>query len=370
MNQCIDFDTHIYDNLDIYEKYADPKLRDRLPYWKTDEAGRMLMILDGAIYPTVPGHPGFARLYGKTPDVDHTGNDPHVRLKYMDGIGAADVHVIFPTLGLAGFPGSVRDGELAAGLARAYNRFMGEFCSVDRRRLVPTMLLPANHPEQAAKEMRWAYENAGIKIVALPPTPPGDIPWSDPSRDPIWQMANDLGVRISFHETTTGAMANAIGLQRYRMNYPMVYLCTHVLEVQLAFADLILGGTLERFPKLMVGATEAHVHWLPGWLQLMDQQFGAGTKMWSSQSGEFALTLKPSEYFRRQCFLAAFPKDSMIREAYEVAPESITVCTDYPHPVASVYGIPNGLPGVAENSTLTANIARKILVENPQRFIA
>ena len=370
MNQCIDFDTHIYDNLDIWEKYVDPKLRDRLPFWKTEENGRLLMILDGKTYPTVPGHPGFARLYGPKPDVDHSGNDPHVRLKYMDGDGAADVHVIFPTLGLAGFPGSVDDPTLSAGLSRAYNRYLGEYTSVDRRRLVGAMLLPANHPEQAAAEMRWAVQNTGMKIVALPPTPPGDLPWSHDSRDIFWQTANELGVKVIFHETTTGAMTNAVGIHRDRTHYPMVYLCTHVLEVQLAFADMILGGTLERFPNLKVGAAEAHVHWLPGWLSLLDQQFGAGTKIWSAQSGEFMLKHLPSEYFRRQCYLAAFPKDTMIREAYDVAPGSITICTDYPHPVAAVYGQSKGLPGVAENKTLTPQIAQRILYDNPMRFMA
>jgi len=370
VNQCIDSDTHIYDNLDIWQKFVDPKLRDRIPFWKTDESGRLLMILDEQVYPTVPGHPGFGRLYGPKPEVDHTGNDPQVRLKYMDGDGAADIHVIFPTLGLAGFPGSIRDPELAGGLSRAYNRYLGEFCSADRRRLVGTMLLPVNHPEEAAAEMKWAVENTSMKIVGLPPTPPGDLPWSHPSRDPMWRMANELGVRFSFHETTTGAMTNAVGIHRYRTHWPMVYLCTHVLEAQLAFTDVILGGTLERFPNIMVGATEAHVHWLPGWLRLLDQQFGAGTKIWSTQSGEFSLKLMPSEYFRRQCFLAAFPRDSMIRDAYDAAPESITVCTDYPHPVASVYGIAKGLPGVASDPTLNADIARRILVDNARRFIA
>jgi hypothetical protein len=60
----------------------------------------------------------------------------------------------------------------------------------------------------------------------------------------------------------------------------------------------------------------------------------------------------------------------MIREAYDSAPEAITVCTDYPHPVASVYGLSRGLPGVADNPTLTPAIAQNILVDNALRFIA
>src|SRR5262249_24211077 len=161
-------------------------------------------------------------------------------------------------------------------------------------------------------------------------TPPGDKPWSHPDRDPIWRTAEEMGIPLLFHETTTGALPNAVGIQRYQGNWPMIYLCTHVLEVQLAIADLILGGVLQRFPKLKIGAAEAHIHWLPGWLKLIDQNFGAGTKIWSSQSGEAALDLKPSDYFRRQCMLAAFPEDTMLLEALEVAPDSIVVCSDWP----------------------------------------
>jgi len=366
--QNVDFDTHVYDSLDVWKDYLDPKYRDQAPVWVKD-GNRLLMRLDDKLYPTVPGHPGFARLYGDEPEVDHTGNNPAVRLKYMDAHGA-DIHMIYPTLGLAGFPGAVRDPGLAAALARAYNRYMGEYTLTDRRRLRGTMLLPANHPEQAAEEMRWAYKNAGMRIAALAPTPPNEIPWSDASRDVMWRTAEELGIGVAFHETTSGALSNAIGIHRYQKRWPLVYLCTHVIEVQLAFTDMILGGTLERFPNLKVAASEAHVHWLPSWMSLLDQQFGAGTQIWKDEGGEFALSLKPSEYFRRQCFLAAFLKDTMIAEAVAAAPESIVVCTDYPHPIASVHGgVAGGLGDLAKNPTLNDTIAKHMLVDNPLRFV-
>jgi len=151
---------------------------------------------------------------------------------------------------------------------------------------------------------------------------------------------------------------------------PTVLVSLNGVNSMMAGVDWLLSGILERFPNIKVGAAEAHVHWLPGWLSLLDQQFGAGTKMWSAQSGEVMLKLAPSDYFRRQCYLAAFPKDTMIREAYDVAPDSITICTDYPHPVASVYGQAKGLPGVAQNKTLTPQIAHRILYDNPMRFMA
>jgi predicted TIM-barrel fold metal-dependent hydrolase len=367
MSKFIDFDTHVYDPITVWHDFLDPKFRDRSPQW-FEKDGRLMMTVADQVFPSAPDHPGFGRVYGEASTVDRSGNDPATRLKYMDGPGAADIQVIFPTLGLAGFPGSVADGDLASAFARAYNRYISEFTSLDRRRLRGTMLIPANHPERAAAEMRWAKESGGLDLVVLTPTPPGDLPWSHASRDPIWRTAEELGLTILFHETTTGCLPNAIGINRYRGIWPLTYLVTHVLEAQLAFADLILGGTLERFPRLKVGACEAHVHWVPGWLNLMDQNFGAGTKIFSNVSGETELQIKPSEYFRRQCLLAAFPEDTMIPEAMEAAPESIVVCSDWPHPIAEEHS-DKGLAGIMKHNDLTDGQKNALLIENPLRFL-
>ena len=58
-----------------------------------------------------------------------------------------------------------------------------------------------------------------------------------------------------------------------------------------------------------------------------------------------------SEYFRRQCFLAAFPEDDMMTEALDAAPESIVLCTDWPHAIAEVHS-GSGLAGVGERNGL------------------
>jgi predicted TIM-barrel fold metal-dependent hydrolase len=245
---------------------------------------------------------------------------------------------------------------------------MGEFVKADPRRLRGAMLAPANHAEVAAAEMRWARENHNLSILYLNPTAPGEIPWSHASRDPFWQAVQDLGITVVFHESTTGAPPNASGIHRYVGHWSMIYLCTHVVEAELAIADIILGGTLQRFPGVKVGAAEAHIHWVPGWLRLMDQQFGAATKIWSDQSGETMLDLKPSEYFERQCFVAAFPDDDMVPEAIAAARESILVCSDWPHPVQSAYAV-GGLEAFNMREDVSPTDRHKALISNPSRFL-
>jgi predicted TIM-barrel fold metal-dependent hydrolase len=365
--QYVDFDTHVYEPVSVWQDYMDPKFRDRAPRWFNDKDGRLLMQLAEHVYPTVPGHPGFANTYGPQSKMDRSGNDPHVRLKKMDADNT-DIHVVFPTLGMVGFSTAVGDPGLALAQTQAYNRYMAEYTSVDRRRLRGAILVPVNHPELAAQELHRVHKETGQNIIYMNPTPPGDIPWHHPSRDPFWQAANDLGMTLVFHESTIGAPKNAVTIGRFTTAWPLIYLATHVVEVMFAYADIILGGTLERFPKVKVGNAEAHVHWVPSWLALMDQTCGVGTNIFGNKSGSATLSMKPSDYFRRQCFVAAFADDTMIPEVWAQYPESVVAISDWPHPIASEQAA-LGLGAVARHPGLSDEAKRKVLIDNPTRFI-
>lgn len=362
----VDFDTHVYEPISVWSEYLEPKFRDRSPRWVTGAEDRLGVEVGGKLYPSVPNHPGMAKIYADNSTVDRSGNDAATRLKYMDKINV-DIQVVFPTLGMHGFSGSVQDGALAGAFSRAYNRYMAEFVTKDPRRLRGAMIVPANHPEIAVEEMKWAHKQ-NLNIIYLNPTPPGEIPWSHPSRDLFWQTAQELGLVVVFHESTTGCPPNATGIHRYSSHWSMVYYCTHVVEASLALTDVILGGTLERFPRLKIGAAEAHIHWVAGWMSFMDQQFGTGVKIWSDKSGELKLSLKPSEYFKRQCFVAAFPEDTIIGAALEAAPDSILAISDWPHPIASVHA-KTGLAYIDERQDLSAEDKQRLLVTNPLRFM-
>lgn len=365
----IDFDTHLYEPISVWSDYIDPGFRDRSPEWVESPDGKMRVRIEDQIWPAVPGHRGYRALYGEGATVDVSGNDPTARLTYMDEHDT-DVQLIFPTLGMSGFSGSVSDPELAGAYARAYNRYVGEFASTDPHRLRCAMLIPFNHPEVAAAELRRAHREHGLGVVFVNPTPPGEVPWSDTSRDVIWQAASELGVVVVFHEATTGAPSNAVGIHRYTTRYPFIYLCTHVIEAMLAITDVILGGTLERFPDLRIGAAEAHVSWIPGWINLLDQNYGVGTKIWQDDSGEFALSMSPSDYFRRQVVVSAFPEDVMIKEALEAVGETtVAASSDWPHPISAEHGS-QGIRDIANRPELSDEQKQRVLYENAARVLA
>jgi uncharacterized protein len=329
----IDTDTHYWEPVEAWSEHIDPRFRDRAPTF-IDQGGRLLMRVGQSVYPSMPNHPGLAKVYGAEDTLHEQtrldkrlSTDAALRLREMDATGAR-VHVIYPTLGMVGF-NSVEDPSLAAALARAYNRWCAAFAEREPRRLKPAMLLPTNHPAEAVTEMRYAREELGLDVAFANPTPPDEEPWCRPVYDTMWSAMEDLDVTLTWHESAVGAGPTSVGIHRYWGEGGMVYLCAHTVEPQLATMDMILGGVLHRHPRLRVGMLEAHVSWIPGWLQLLDYKAAQGLTV---RGGPLDLT--PSDYFRRQGFVACFADDVGLAEAIEyLGPEhgNVVFSSDWPH---------------------------------------
>ncbi len=324
----VDCDTHYWESVDVWEQHIDPAFRDRAPRLVQD-GERLLVQVGETIYPSTPGHRGLGRTYGPDDTIHpqtlwdkEVSTDPARRLKFMDE-QQTDVHIIFPTLGMVGFA-NIQDPALAAACSRAYNRFAADFASWDRVRLRPAMLVPFNHPEVAIEEMTWARQQ-GLTVAFANPTPPGPIRWSVPDYDLVWAAMADLGVTLAFHESALGAGPTTIGINRYQGAHSMLYLCAHTVEPQLALMDFILGGVLTRHRGLHVGLLEAHLSWLPGWLDLLDH---IGDRYPENRLDDE----QPSDVFRRQCFIAAFPDDVLVGDVGErIGDDNIVFSSDWPH---------------------------------------
>jgi predicted TIM-barrel fold metal-dependent hydrolase len=151
--------------------------------------------------------------------------------------------------------------------------------------------------------------------------------WHHESFDPVWAAFEDLDMIASFH-SGTAAITNIVGIDRYQL-YTMNSLCSHVIEGMLCLMDLTIGGVLERFPKLRVGIVETHVAWLPGWLALMDDLQPRHLEWLNLKN---PLKMLPSEYFKRQCYITAFPDDPMLGTVIDlVGDDRIAISSDFPH---------------------------------------
>ena len=90
---------------------------------------------------------------------------------------------------------------------------------------------------------------------------------------------------------------------------------------------MIMGGVLERFPALKVAFLEANCSWTPYLLWRMDEHFEHRDSHAKSR-----FSRRPSEYFKRQCFVAIEADEDMGVEATRrIGAETVVFSTDFPH---------------------------------------
>ena len=88
------------------------------------------------------------------------------------------------------------DFELSVGAARAHNRGMVEFCSVDPR-LLPTCYVPLADLDRAPALAGEALEEGAAALLVASGCPPGHSP-SHIGLDPVWARAEEAGIPIVF----------------------------------------------------------------------------------------------------------------------------------------------------------------------------
>lgn len=368
----VDCDTHYYEPAELWHDFIDPAYRDQAPEL-VNEGGRVMARIGDRLFPAMPGHPGLGQVYGPDETLqDHIREDKAIstdadaRLAAMDATSVA-TQVIYPTLGMVGFA-SIDDANLAAACARAYNRYCADFAERDPQRLKPAMMLPIKHPEHAVRELEFAREELGLDIAFVNPTPPRNTAWSDEIYSDFWASLVEHDVTFTFHEAAVAAGPETVGVDRYGKLPQLIYLCTHSVEPMLAISDLIFGGVLEAHEDLRVGMLEAHITWIPGWLDLLDFKVG------SLKAGEskLGLSMLPSEYFRRHCFAAAFPDDPGIADMMDrLGEDNIVYSSDWPHTdLVPDEETADAVGYLSARTDLTPERKERLLVTNPRCWLA
>src|SRR5215468_105214 len=178
----VDADGHILEPVDLWDSYIDPGFRERRPRFVIDDNGKERLSVEGKLL----GNP---RGIGSLGSVGvRQGIVKANTLKYAEGIDAA---FLYPSLGL--FAGAVEDPGLAAGMCRAYNRWLADYCGPYPERLFGVAMLPMQSVELAIEEVRYAREKLGMRGGFLRPNPyHGNKMVNDPMYDPFWTVAEEL----------------------------------------------------------------------------------------------------------------------------------------------------------------------------------
>lgn len=316
----IDADGHVIEPPQLWGEYLEPRFRRRAPRPQRDENGKLGYVVDDRYIMRVASSLA-ARPKTEDGRLPTGGFDPQQRLRDMDTEGI-DVGVLYPTVSFF-FP-EIPDRELHAALCRAYNDWLADFCRTDPRRLVGIALLPLDDVEASIAELERATNKLGFRGAFFRPNPYAGRPIQSPGYEPFWQCAESLGVPVTVHEGVSDSLPT---LGRERTSNPAVlHLMSHPFEQMAACAGLVLGGVLERHPKLRFVFLESGSGWLPYWLNRMDGHF----ETWGAHLR--ALKCKPSEYFLRQCCISMDPEDAVAPSVIaQLGDDNLVWASDYPH---------------------------------------
>jgi predicted TIM-barrel fold metal-dependent hydrolase len=271
-------------------------------------------------------------------------SDRRLRELEADGVVAEVIYPntippFFPKVSLVNQPPGASAGDLErrwAGL-QAHNRWMADFCAAARGRRAGICQIMLHDVAASVAEIRWAKENGLFGGVLLPGAPPGSgvPPLYARDYEPIWSVCEELGMPINHH---SGSAAPDYG------DYPeaqVMFLLEVTWWAHRTLWHLIFSGVMERHPALQFVFTEQGTDWLPDEITRLDYYQGrlAGSGGASgSQEAAFgagvmgALSLRPSEYWARQCHLgSSFIRRHEVSLRATVGVDHIMWGSDFPH---------------------------------------
>lgn len=364
----IDADGHVFEPAELWPRYLDEAFRARAPRLHIDEVGTPCQ---------VAGDTKFARTAlrlasasdGSLGEMQRRegGWNPEERLRAMDAEGI-DAVVLFPTYGM--YFSEVSDPQLEVALCRAYNDWLCDFCQVSPERLVGVGVLPLRDVDASIRELTRATCELDFRGAFVRPNPYAGRPIHDPAYEPFWECAESIGASILVHEGISDGMPT-LGRERFP-NPAMLHVLCHPFEQMAACAGLILAGVLERYPKLMFAFLECGSGWLPFWLDRLDGHFETWPAFFPG------LKAKPSEYFRRQCFVSCEADDDSVYDVVaRVGDQNVVWASDYPHPdglypnaVRETVRRLSRLPEVSRRRVLADNAARLYDLETTETGLA
>jgi len=282
------------------------------------------------------------------------------RLSDMDREGR-DIDFIIPGPWAYGAPALAP--HLARGLYRAYHRYMADYCAADTRRLKSMILTLATDPAWSAQVIQeHAREDW---VAAVWPLLPEGMPVDDPDLEPIWSAADEADLPIMYHAFTIETPYFP-GYRDIWENPAMGRCAGQTWGGQRFLSFMLMGGMLDRYPRLRVGTLESGHGWLPHWLVRLGRQI-------DYVRGSVSPTLKhtPLEYAqmgRVFCSIDFSEGVALTKAAIDLLGDHVLMfASDYPHPETIFPDHADAV--IAWRQTLGDAAMQKLMWENASRFL-
>lgn len=312
-----------------YRPYVDPEHRGAFDAMLEERGAQVSAIIDNTEFAD--------QWFGENLEGIRGAWDSSRRDKELDADGVVG-EVIFPdgdaVTGFTGAPFGAGlastgrlDPQLALAGARAHNRWLAELCAESPMRRVGVAIIPIlDDPVAAVAEVEWAAAN-GLRGVLIPAMWSPYPAYHDPRYDVFWAACADHGMPVHVHSGPApqddygGFVALYLTELRWWTARPLWF--------------LLWSGVFERHPTLRFGITENGAFWVPDLLWLMDTRYAHAhtSKKIDRHSIVGPLTMRPTEYFDRNCFVGASTPERMeLERRYDIGVGNFMWGNDFPHP--------------------------------------
>jgi predicted TIM-barrel fold metal-dependent hydrolase len=333
---------HVMEPADLWQRYIDPAWRHAAPVGLTELRRDMrvkvkssIVLRLGAVRPVVApaGDVWRTEHDDALAPAERRGWDATSQLEAMDREGL-DRTVLFPSRGLfvlgidtpqvVGLEGL--EPPFAAAIARAYNDWLHDFCAAAPARMLGAGMVAPHDVEAAVAETRRCVTRLGFKAIFLAPGCVNRRPWHHPAYDPLWAECERLNVPVAFHGGGQTNLKPDFSLEVLD-KLMMWHTFNQPLGIMMVAVSLTAGGVLERFPKLRVALLEGNCSWAPWLMHRLDEHWE-----WVGKLEAPDLTMKPSDYFRRNCFLSVEADERTVGQYVDwFGHDNLVFSTDYPH---------------------------------------
>ena len=145
--------------------------------------------------------------------------------------------------------------------------------------------------------------------------------------DPLLAVANEAGLPICMH---IGSSSRLITTSDDAP--PTVLVTLNGLNAICAGVDWLLGGVLERFPRLNVILSEGGAGWIPYILERADKAFHDGRLDTNLEVGQkFKGKVPPSQLFREHMYVCLVDEHFALRALGDIPVDNLLWEGDYPH---------------------------------------
>ena len=356
---------------ELFTENASAQLKDRMPYVTDGEEGPVWVSRKGAYFGLVNGMGSAGREY--VPGIIHrsdrmasTGlyedgkkgirrlSEPDLRLRDQDRDGV-QAEVLY---GILGASMRLDDPEASVEMIRIYNEWLSEFCKTHPDRYAGLACLPSANLDAAVDEVKRVAKRGGLSGLEVPLWPEMPFLW-EPMWEPLWDAAAEAGLPLHFHTVGSRKPEWESYPEIVQRRAFAVHITGFQIEMSRVLTSMIFNGVLEKHSHMKLVIGESGIGWIPYILDHMDLE-------WEDQFKDLTLTMKPSEYWYRQC-KATYQSDRIgIKLLDELGVENIMWGSDFPHP-DGVW--PDSQQFIAsELGELSEDVRFKIVCENAAKL--